>query len=146
MYPILYVDGRIRVKDNGAVNHQDGLPAIGVDVSGRKHALSCWIRDTKGAQFWQHVLADLCNHREGGVLCQKAAATVDLGFLCSYAARLYSLMSPPRRCRCRIDASMGITTAESWPGGSVIAPWWGRRVLKKCSAYSDSTAAACRSL
>jgi putative transposase len=33
-------------------------------VDGRKHALGCWIQDTKGAKFWQKVLAEL---RNGGV-------------------------------------------------------------------------------
>ena len=35
---------------------------------------------------------------------------------------------PPRRCRRRIAASRGITTASSWSGGRLPRPWpwWGR--------------------
>jgi putative transposase len=38
VYPILYVDGRIRVKDNGVVTTKTAYLAMGVDVDGRKHA------------------------------------------------------------------------------------------------------------
>jgi transposase-like protein len=62
VYPIVYIDGiRIKVRDKGAVTIKSAHLVIGVDVDGRKHALGCWIAETKGAKFWHSVLTQLRN-------------------------------------------------------------------------------------
>jgi putative transposase len=57
VYPILYVDGiRIRVRDAGVVTTKVAYLAIGVDVEGRKHALGCWIQDTRTPDIEQSIV------------------------------------------------------------------------------------------
>ncbi len=50
---------RVKMRDEGLVQHKAVYLALGVLPSGAKEVLGLWIAQTEGAAFWQRVLAEL---------------------------------------------------------------------------------------
>ena len=69
--PIVYMDGTwLPLRREGAAGgnpEYEGeciMVAVGIDASGRKNVLDCWIRPTEGASKWEEILASL---KSGGL-------------------------------------------------------------------------------
>ncbi len=50
---------RVKVRDEGLVQHKAVYLALGVRANGRKEVLGFWIAQTEGAVFWQRVMTEL---------------------------------------------------------------------------------------
>ena len=50
---------RVKVRDEGLVQHKAVYLALGVQADGRKEILGFWIAQTEGAVFWQRVMNEL---------------------------------------------------------------------------------------
>lgn len=50
---------RVKIRDEGLVQHKAVYLALGVTASGRKDVLGFWIAQTEGAAFWQRVMTEL---------------------------------------------------------------------------------------
>lgn len=59
LYPILYLDCILKVRDAGAVRTKAVYLAIGVNMEGHKEVLGLWIAQTEGAKFWLQVVTEL---------------------------------------------------------------------------------------
>ena len=60
VYPIIYFDGIVfkSRKDNQIIN-KCVYTVLGVDMSGHKDILGCWISENEGASFWASICSDL---------------------------------------------------------------------------------------
>lgn len=50
---------RVKIRDEGLVQHKAVYLALGILPSGRKEILGFWLAPTEGAAFWQRVLGEL---------------------------------------------------------------------------------------
>jgi len=50
---------RVKIRDEGLVQHKAVYLALGVLPSGRKEILGFWLAQTEGAAFWQRVMSEL---------------------------------------------------------------------------------------
>lgn len=50
---------RVKIRDEGLVQHKAVYLALGVTATGRKDILGFWIAQTEGAAFWQRVMTEL---------------------------------------------------------------------------------------
>jgi len=50
---------RLKIRDEGIVQHKAVYLALGILPSGAKEVLGFWIAQTEGATFWQRVMSDL---------------------------------------------------------------------------------------
>ena len=50
---------RVKIRDEGLVQHKAVYLALGVTASGTKDVLGLWIAQTEGASFWQRVMTEL---------------------------------------------------------------------------------------
>ena len=50
---------RVKIRDEGLVQHKAIYLALGTTASGHKEILGFWIAQTEGAAFWQRVMTDL---------------------------------------------------------------------------------------
>lgn len=57
---------RVKIRDEGLVQHKAVYLALGVTASGRKDVLGFWIAQTEGAAFWQRVMTELAGPRRAG--------------------------------------------------------------------------------
>ena len=63
VYPIVYFDAMVKVREDRSVRTRACYLAVGVTVEGDREALGIWWQDSEGAKFWLAVLNDL--HRRG---------------------------------------------------------------------------------
>ena len=60
VYPLVFFDAiRVKIRDEGLVQHKAVYLALGVTASGTKDVLGFWIAQTEGASFWQRVMTEL---------------------------------------------------------------------------------------
>ncbi len=50
---------RVKIRDEGLVQHKAVYLALGILPSGRKEILGFWLAQTEGAAFWQRVMGEL---------------------------------------------------------------------------------------
>ncbi|HWE44213.1 MAG TPA: IS256 family transposase [Gemmatimonadaceae bacterium] len=50
---------RLKIRDEGLVQHKAVYLALGTTATGAKDILGCWIAQTEGAAFWQRVMTEL---------------------------------------------------------------------------------------
>lgn len=50
---------RLKIRDEGLVQHKAVYLALGMTASGHKEVLGFWIAQTEGATFWQRVMSEL---------------------------------------------------------------------------------------
>jgi putative transposase len=50
---------RLKIRDEGLVQHKAVYLALGIDAQGRRDVLGFWIAQTEGAAFWQRVMVEL---------------------------------------------------------------------------------------
>ena len=50
---------RVKIRDEGLVQHKAVYLALGTTATGAKDILGCWIAQTEGAAFWQRVMTEL---------------------------------------------------------------------------------------
>jgi putative transposase len=50
---------RVKIRDEGLVQHKAVYLALGVSASGAKDVLGLWIAQSEGAAFWQRVMTEL---------------------------------------------------------------------------------------
>lgn len=59
VYPILYLDALIKIRDGQAIRNFACYLAIGVNLDGQREVLGMWFQRTEGAKFWLQVLTEL---------------------------------------------------------------------------------------
>jgi putative transposase len=68
VYPIVFLDALVVVRDGHTVRNRAAHLAVGVDTDGIKHVLGIWVQATEGAKFWAGVCAELANRGVRDVL------------------------------------------------------------------------------
>jgi putative transposase len=57
----MWIDGRVKVRENQRVINKALYLALGVDLEGHKERLGRWISHNEGAKFWLSVFTELQN-------------------------------------------------------------------------------------
>ena len=68
VYPIVYLDAVVKVKNDGRVSNHAVYVALGVDLQGKKDVLGLWISQNEGAKFWLRILTELQSRRLADIL------------------------------------------------------------------------------
>jgi transposase-like protein len=57
----MWIDGRVKVRENQRVLNKALYLALGVDMDGQKELLGMWMAQNEGAKFWLAVFTELQN-------------------------------------------------------------------------------------
>lgn len=69
VYLLVYFDALGSMfRDESTGRYKPVYIAIGIDLTGRKHALSLWIEETPGTTFWLKVLNDLRHRKVANII------------------------------------------------------------------------------
>ena len=66
IYPIIYLDALVKVRDVYQVKNRHADLAVGVDLDGIKHVLGIWVQAAEGAKFgagapsWSTAASAMC--------------------------------------------------------------------------------------
>lgn len=57
----MWIDGRVKVRENQRVSNKAVYLALGVTMEGQKELLGMWMSENEGARFWLAVFTELNN-------------------------------------------------------------------------------------